>query len=234
MVPTQPNDARKSKPLTVTCWKAIVLGFALTLAWGAGAQAQTQARGGSANTKIGFSRVTLAGPTYTLKEDATSTTTENSDNMTGNGLFVEYLFFGRIGLEFNLGIPELTRTYELETGGTTISNVTETAQAILLGLNLYFNSHDTPGVKPFFGLGAGRLSVDHEFSGGSLGSQSSSQTLQLNVLKIGLDWIKDNSGLRAEVFSWTGQNSDTAAIQGHTQTIDYTATGFSIGVFVFF
>ena len=42
------------------------------------------------------------------------------------------------------------------------------------------------------------------------------------------------SGLRVEVYSWTGQNSDTTAIQGHTQTIDYTATGFSIGVFVFF
>ncbi len=231
MIPTQPNATRKSKP---PCWKAILLGLALTLAWGAGAQAQTQARGGSSNTKIGFNRISLSGPAYTLKEDATGTTAENSDAMTGNGLFVEYLLFGRIGLELDLGIPELTRTYELESGGTTISTVTETAQAILLGLNLYFSSHEVPGVKPFFGLGAGTLSVDHKFGGGTLGTQSSSQTLQLNVLKVGLDWIKDNSGLRAEVYSWTGQSSDTAAIQGYTQTIDYTATGFAIGVFVFF
>lgn len=221
--------------LGTTGAKGLFFLCAFLLCAAAAVHGQVPARRGSvSNMKIGFSRIALSGPTYTLKENTATTSVSNSDAMTGNQLLLEYIFFGRIGLELDFGVPELTRTYELQSDGATLSTVTEKAQAILLGLNLYFSSHETPGVKPYFGLGAGQITVDHEFNGGTLGSQSSSQSLQLNVLKVGLDWIRENSGLRVEVFSWTGEDSDTTAIAGYTQTISYTATGFSIGVFVFF
>lgn len=212
----------------------LVLGAALLLATALPALGQAPSRGGKSNTKIGLNRVSLSGATYTLADSTGSVEATNSDPLTGNELYLEYIFFGRIGLELGVGVTEMTRSYELESGGTNLGNVKESARSALVGLNLYFSDHSSPGVKTFFGLGGGVITVDHAISGGSLGGQSSSQTVPVNTLKLGLDWIKENSGLRVQAFSHTGETIDTEAIEGYTQTVDYTATGFSIGVFAFF
>jgi opacity protein-like surface antigen len=214
--------------------RAVVLAVALLLCGSFAAHGQGPARGRQSNTKIGLNRVNLSGATYTLAETAGTTEVSNSDALTGNEVFLEYIFFGRIGLEFTLGLTEMQRSYELSSGGTTISNVEESARSALLGLNLYFSDHASPGIKTFFGLGSGVVSVDHSLRGGTLGTQSSSVAVQVNTLKLGLDWIKENSGLRVQVLSQTGEDIDTQAIAGYTQTVDYTATGLSIGVFAFF
>lgn len=213
-------------------WVVPALAVLLLLGWSAPADAQI--RGRQSNTKIGLNRINLSGVTYTLTDSAGATEATNSDALEGNEVFLEFVFFGRIGLEFGVGLTEMVRNYELETGGTTISNVEEVARPATVGLNLYFRDHASPGFKFFFGLATGLVSVSHTFRGGTLGEQSSSQSVPINILKIGMDWIKDKAGFRAQVFSQTGELTDTEAIADFTQNLNYTATGLSIGVFAFF
>ena len=213
-------------------WFCPLLMLGLLVLWDGAASAQT--RRGQSTVKMGLSRTFVGGATYQLEETATATTTSNSDTMQGNELFLEYVFFGRIGLELATGLTEMVRNYELESGGTTISSVEESARITLIGLNLYFNDHGSPGIKYYFGLGAGVASVSHTFTGGTLGSQSSSQSVPLNVLKVGLDWITDKAGLRVQVATQSGEATDTEAITGYKQTLDYGATIIGIGVFAFF
>lgn len=197
-------------------------------------EASAQVRRGQSTAKIGLVRTFVSGVKYELEETASSTTASNSDAMEGNELFLEYIFFSRIGLELATGLTEMTRNYDLKSDGTTISSVEESARTTLLGLNFYFSDHGSPGVKFFFGLGTGIISVSHKFSGGTLGSQSSSQSVPVNVLRLGMDWITDKAGIRAVVSSQTGEAADTETLTGYKQTLNYSATVAGIGVFAFF
>lgn len=206
--------------------------ISLTL-WHSAASAQI--RRGQSTAKIGLVRTFVSGVKYELEETASSTTASNSDAMEGNELFLEYVFFSRIGLELATGLTEMVRNYDLlKTDGTKISTVEESARTTLLGLNFYFSEHGSPGVKFFFGLGTGVVSVSHKFSGDPLGNQSSSQSVPVNVLRLGLDWITDKAGIRAHVSSQTGEAADTETITGYKQTLNYSATVVGIGVFAFF
>ena len=62
----------------------------------------------------------------------------------------------------------------------------------------------------------------------------SSQSVPVNVLRLGMDWITDKAGIRAVISSQTGEAADTEAITGYKQTLNYTAIVAGIGVFAFF
>lgn len=211
---------------------AVLLLMLLLMLWGSAASAQV--RRAQSTVKMGLSRTLLSGATYTLEETSSGTTASNSDAMQGNQLFFEYVFFGRIGLELSTGLTEMVRNYDLESGGTTISSVEESARTSLLGLNLYFSDHGAPGLKFFFGLGTGIVSVSQKFTGGTLGSQSASHSVPVNVLRLGMDWIRDKAGFRAQVATQTGESADAETLTGYKQTVDYTGTVAGIGVFAFF
>ncbi|MCZ6533307.1 MAG: hypothetical protein O7A08_10125, partial [SAR324 cluster bacterium] len=146
-------------------------------------------------------------------------------------LFLEWLVFDRVGLELDVGLTELERTYDLSSG---LGSVEESARPIILGANLYFKDHGRRGFRGFVGLGTGTVSVDYKLSGGTLGSQTSSHSVTMNTLKFGLDWQTETAGLRTQIISWVGKLSDTDSIATSKQTVDYTATVFTIGVFAVF
>ena len=79
--------------------------------------------------KIGLTHNIANGANYTLEETATGTEVSNSDPMVGTGLFVEWIVMERIGLELSGTVVPLERSYDLESGGTTVSSVTEQAHA---------------------------------------------------------------------------------------------------------
>ncbi|MBI4081356.1 MAG: hypothetical protein HY423_01970 [Candidatus Lambdaproteobacteria bacterium] len=208
----------------------LLLPLVLLASWSLPAFAQFQAK--EPNLKIGLNRVIVAGATYTLDDGTTALT--NSDNLVGNELFAEYIFFGRLGVELGATLTPLARTYDLESGNTLVSTVTETTTSALLGANLYFGRNRARGFNFFFGLGTGYYSTAHAFKGGTLGEQSSSQQVPVNMLKFGMDWMLEQAGLRFQYAMLSGKLSDTEAIPSNTQTLDYTASVLTVGVLAFF
>lgn len=203
----------------------------ILLALGSDAAAQARRAGGGGGVMIGVNRTFVSGATFTLEDTATPPSASNDDSMLANELFLEWLVFNRVGLELDIGLTELERTYELN---SVLGSVEETARPIMLGANLYFKDHGRRGFRGFVGLGTGTVSVDYKFSGGSVGSASSSHSVSVNALKVGLDWQTETAGLRTQLISWIGKLTDTESISGFKQTVDYTATVFTIGVFAIF
>ena len=194
-----------------------------------------QGRGKGPTMKAGLIRTMISSPTYTIENTDGSVTANNADPMTGNDVFFEYILFDRLGLELETGLTAAVRDYQLkDAGGTVITNVSESSRPVILGMNLYFSSHSGSGLKPYIGLGAGQMGVSMELNGGILAQQTFSHTVPLNTIKLGFDWIKDNSGARLEAMSIAGSTIDTTSISGYTQTVDYNATVVGIALFAFF
>ena len=212
---------------------------AAMLLFGFGTSVHAQGFGGEqaigpSTFRLGFNRSLISGATYTLTNTATGTTASNSDSLTGNDLFAEFVFFSRFGIEFDVGLTESEREYKLESGGTLISDVDESARLSAVFANLYFQDQASPGFKFFFGLGTGVYRVRHKFNGGTLGSESSSENVLVNMMKVGMDWLTDNAGLRVQIISMEGDTKDGQEVTGNNQILDYTATVLAIGVFAFF
>jgi len=184
--------------------------------------------------KIGLNHQIVTGASYTLEDTAGTTSVSNSDTMTGTELFLEWLIFNRVGLELGASVTPLERTYELESGGTTVSEVTESAQLIVFGANLYLNRRTSRGFQYLIGVGGGTLTVSHEFKNGSLGNQSSSLTLPVTFIKVGVDYLIRGGGARLQFSSFTGSARDIDEISGYKQTLDYNLGILGLGVFIFF
>lgn len=215
-----------------------LLGFAAALLLlGMGGQARAQDEGqslGPANIKLGFNRSLVSGATYTLT-DSSGEAISNSDSMTGNDVYAEFILFSRFGVEFNVGLLEMEREYTLtDSSGTLVANVTETARPTTVTFNLYFQDQSTTGFKFLFGLGAGVIDVEHRFSGGTLGSEFSKESVTISLMKFGMDWLTDKAGFRAQIVTMEGDREDSDEVPTYQQTIDYTATVATIGVFMFF
>jgi len=204
----------------------------LLLAFSATASAQ---RGRSPTIKAGLVRASHSAPTFTLAKSDGSLTTTNADPMVGNDMFLEYILFGRLGLEVRSGMTAAVRNYQLtDANGAIISNVKEEARPTMMGLNLYFSSHESGTLKPYVGLGSGRINVNMDFSSGSLGPQQSKHKVPINTIKFGVDWVKDNAGARLEVLNQSGSNIDSTSIPTYSQTADYTTTVIGLALFAFF
>ena len=189
---------------------------------------------GPANIKLGFNRSLVSGATYTLT-NSSDESVSNSDSMTGNNVYAEFILFSRFGVELNVGLLEMEREYALsDSSGTLLANVTETARPTTVSFNLYFQDQSSTGFKFLFGLGAGIIDVEHNFSGGSLGTEYSNETVTINLMKFGMDWLTEKAGFRAQVVAMEGDKKDSDEIATYQQTIDYTATVATIGVFTFF
>lgn len=212
------------------------LAFALLLAATTDAAAQFRNRG-KGTIKAGLNRVFVSGATYTLADNAGTPSFSNADAMEGNEVFLEFLFFGRMGVELGVGLTEMTRTYSLGGAAEAVDlNVEETARPTVVGLNIYSGDHSSGGVKYFFGLGTGQVAVSHTYSGTGITAAASSVTVPINTLKIGLDWITENAGVRLQFISQSGEKTDTETHSGdaYTQTVSYAASVFAVGVFSFF
>ena len=196
--------------------------------------ALAQRRGSVPNVKIGLNRQLLSGYTYSLEEDATGTSVSNADGMQGNEIFAEYIFFEMISLELGYGLTTLARSYDLEDSGTKISTVNESVSTVLVGSNLYFNGSSGTGLKYFLGLDTGIYTVAHDFSGGTLGEETSSIPVAVNTIKLGVDWLMTNAGFRFQYLNVTGEDSDTSAISGYTQNFVFESGVATIGVLAFF
>ena len=183
--------------------------------------------------KIGLNRASTSGMQYTHDDGTTPVT--NSDSAIGNEVFLEYLISERFGLEINSSVSPLKRTYTLESGGTVISqNVIEEASYTLFGANLYFSKAGRKGLKFLVGLSAGTADITHSFEGGTLGTDSSSNSTSVTVVKLGMDWITKLAGFRFQYQNWEGTASNTTQIAGVKQTGDMTGSVISLGVFAFF
>jgi len=186
--------------------------------------AQAQFRGREPNLKIGLNRVMVSGANYEV--DGVGDT---SEPFVGNDLFIEYVFFGRIGVELAYSLTPYTRTSDLDTG---LSD-TESVTSALAGANLYFGRNRTRGFNFFFGLATGTYSSKHEFDGGALDGQTASQTVPVNVMKLGVDWIMEQAGLRLQYGVVSGKLTESEDL-GVAQTLDYNASLLTVGVLAFF
>ena len=184
-----------------------------------------------ANVKIGLDEVTLGGAKYT-HDNGTKYT--NSKDLVGTELAVEYLPTEFFGIEVDYGLTPLSRTYQLGTNGSVSKNVTESAAFVLYGVNLYFGRDDRRGFHPELGVSTGSATVSQKFEGGTLGTQSTNNTVNLNVLKAGLDWMTSYAGVRLQYQLWTGEKSNSTLLTGVRQTVSYTGSAVVIGVFANF
>ena len=220
------RDSARSLALSL-----ILLGFLAYVALPAGS---ALAQADDPTIKIGLTYNSASGGNYTLEETGSGTEASNSDPIVGTGLFAEWIVLGRIGLELSSTVLPLERTYDLESGGTTISSVTEQVTFLTYGANLYFNRRLNRGLQYFAGLGAGTMGVSQDFKNGTLGDQSSSVTIPLTWLKGGVDWLIKGGGGRLQFVSFTGSAVDTDSISGYKQNYEYNLGVISLGVFVFF
>ncbi|MEE8396229.1 MAG: hypothetical protein V3S29_09255, partial [bacterium] len=174
--------------------------------------------------KMGMNRLMTSGPSFTVEEDATATTGSNTGSTTGNEVFIEYVLFGRLGVEASTSLTQAVRDYELEDASATkLADVQDSVRHAMFGLNLYLTDHEKGGLKYYFGLGTGQVYVTHAISGaGTFPSGLISHRVPVNTLKLGMDWISERAGFRLQVISQTGSFTDRSSLSGYRQTIDYT------------
>lgn len=187
---------------------------------------------GEPSIKIGLNRMSVSGVTYT-HDTGTEQLTE-SGPMVGNELFFEWVMSERLGLEIGSTLTPLKRVYTLKGAAVVSDSVTETLNTTSVGLNLYFNKATRRGLKFLLGLGVGSAKVTHEFEGGTLGTQSTTNDLTLNTLKLGLDWITNFAGLRLQYLATSGTTRSSTNLTGVIQTVDAAGSGVVLGIFAFF
>ncbi|MBI3993977.1 MAG: hypothetical protein HY342_11940 [Candidatus Lambdaproteobacteria bacterium] len=200
---------------------------------------RAQARDTAPTIKVGFDRVFLSGATYTLEESSTTTSYSNADQMVGNVVYVEYVLFERLGLIGEYALVPFTRQFELEdSASSVVADVSEAASVSMLGANLYFNKATGRGLKYFFGLSTGTFSATHKMgdtsTGTGLAGSSSALSVPVNALRLGVEWMLGNAGIRVQYQSLSGELDDTTQFTGFKQTVSYTAAELGIGVLVFF
>lgn len=217
--------------------------------------------------KVGLNRFN-AGISYKYDTDrydtssSTTAETEASENSAGTiaatTVMMERIFLGLFGVELDIGITSGRRNYTFETTSkddekTKIGDIVETTKpTYLYGANWYFKDHSSPGWKIFFGVLTGVFSVTHEYSNGGerdddeddtltafRSTQTSSKNVPVQVLKLGVDWIRESVGIRFEYLMIDGIYQTSAALpktrnsQNQHETVTLTG-GLSLGVFAHF
>ena len=185
-----------------------------------------------ADFKVGLDQVQLTGATYTHNDAATKPT--NSTVLSGTQVTLEYLPTDNFGLELASSALPLGRTYPLGPQGAISQNVTEQASYGTFGANMYLFREERMGLHAVVGIAAGTVSVSQKFEGGTLGSVSSSNSVGINVAKLGLDWVINKAGFRLRFEQWTGEATSATKIPGVRQTNSYSGSAATLGVFSFF
>jgi hypothetical protein len=219
-------DAHMHKRFSLFLAAALCLGATL------GASAALAAR--EPNMKMGLSRATLTGATYTYKNTATNTEYSNSDQLVGTELFFEYLLSDNFSIEADTTVSPLERSFELGTQGSVAQNVKESGTYTLLGANLYFTKATSKGFQLLMGVATGAMAVGYTFSGGTIGTKSTASAAKVNTVRLALDWLTELAGLRVQYQLVTGSDTDAAVFTGAKQIVTYSGGTASVGVYAFF
>ncbi len=214
--------------------------------------------------KIGLNRFS-SGVTYkyetNFRENVSDTTfTKISKNSSGNisntEFMVEYIFFGLMGLEINFNLTPGIRNFTFETPNEKIGDIVEEVKSsALYGVNFYFSDHTSPGFKFFAGILTGSFLVTHTYSNGGdrpatltteeealladnfKSSQTSNITVPVQIIKGGMDWIREAVGFRFQVSAIQGSETKTSSALNKTklsekQTETVTLSGgATLGIF---
>ncbi len=182
--------------------------------------------------KVGLDEVQMTGAKYTHTDGATNPT--NSDAMVGTDVAVEWLPSEHFGLEVDYSISPLERNYQLGANGAVSSNVTEKGTYTLVGANLYLTRNNVRGIQPVFGVAYGTVGANQVFTGGTLGNLTTNNTVDVNILKFGIDWLTDFGVFRLQYQMWTGVAGNATLIAGTRQQNDFTSSALSLGAFAYF
>lgn len=185
-----------------------------------------------AEIKLGLDAVQVADARYT--HDTAGIKDEEHGFMVGSQVTLEYLPTEQFGLELAYSLTPLERSYQLGIAGATSNNVTEQASYTTIGANMYMFSKKRAGVHPLIGVATGSLTVSQKFEGGTVGSLSTTNTVNINMVKVGLEWVINNAGFRLLYQQWAGAADNTTKIPGVRQTNSYDGSAISLGVFSFF
>jgi hypothetical protein len=185
-----------------------------------------------AELRLGLDGVQVADARYV--HDTAGVRDEQRGFMVGSQVSLEYLPTEQFGLEVAYSLSPLERGYQLGIAGATSNNVTEQASYTTLGANMYLFYKKRDGLHPVIGVATGALSVTQKFEGGTVGSLSTTNTVNINLVKLGLEWVINNAGFRVQYQQWAGQTNNTTKIPGVRQTNSYDGSALSLGVFAFF
>lgn len=185
-----------------------------------------------AEIKLGVDAVDLTAATYT--HDTAGIKDSDRGNMVGAQLTLEYLPIERFGLEVAYSLSPLQRSYQLGNGGATANNVTEQASYTTIGANMYPFYRRREGLHPLIGVATGQLNVTQKFQGGTVGNVSTSNTVNITIVKLGLEWVIERAGFRLQYQQWSGETTNTTKIVGVRQTNSYDGAAVSLGVFSLF
>lgn len=210
----------------------VTLLTAVMLASAANAQ-QRRSRSSKQNMKLGLNRQMVTGYTFTIEAAGGAPSYDNAEGTQGNELYFEWVFSDRISFEMGSSITPMVRSYDLGVNGA-FSSVSESSKITLTGANLYFGSAGSEGIVFFTGLATGKVAIAHEFTGGSLGDQTSSASVPVNTLKLGMDWVMAGANARLMYSMVSGDYSDSTSITGYKLSYDYKATILTLGVSAYF
>jgi hypothetical protein len=185
-----------------------------------------------ADIKLGLDAVQMAGAKYT--HDAAGIKDEDRSFMVGSQVSLELLPTEQFGLEVSYSLSPLERSYQLGIAGATSNNVTEQASYTTIGANMYLFYKKRDGFHPVIGVATGTLTVAQKFEGGTLGNISTTNTVNINIIKLGLEWVINSAGFRLQYQQWAGETNNTTKIAGVRQTNSYDGSAISLGVFSYF
>ena len=181
--------------------------------------------------KFGVLHQTQMNSEYTLS----GATGSGNENLVGVSFFMEKVFLSRFsaGMRFS---SMLARSNNYTASGNTVVAV-ETTGMTTFDFKAFFRGHDRPGMKPYLGVSFGSYTPATEIntiSGGTATSSTTSATVPVTILSVGMDYTMDMGGIRADLGIVTGKQNDYTNTTYTTSTYNYGGTAISIGVFSFF
>ncbi|MBF0280214.1 MAG: hypothetical protein HQM13_20610 [SAR324 cluster bacterium] len=235
----------------------------IALLWTATSHAQIQKQ---KKWKVGLNRLT-SGVTYKYETkvqnlatdtDFTTLSKDSSGSIANTEFMLEYIFFGLFGLEVNFNLTPGIRNFSFDTSNEKIGDIVEEVKSsVLYGSNFYFSDHSSPGFKLFAGIQTGDFLVTHTYSNGGdrpvtvsasdaalladnfKASQVSTITVPVQIIKLGIDWIREAVGFRFQLTSITSETKTSAGLGknkvGNKQSETITLSGgANIGIFAHF
>ncbi|MDH5752673.1 MAG: hypothetical protein OEZ59_09690 [Deltaproteobacteria bacterium] len=193
-----------------------------------------QAQDAYPTIKFGLNFSSMSNTTYL--HEHTSGNIKISEPMVGTELMFEYLVFEHVGFDIDYTISPYERNYALEVGGTNVAtNAKESASYFAYGVNLYFDKAYRKGLTFWTGVSTGVLNVSHEFEGGELDGKNSSDSMNLQIYRLGFDWVTTLAGMRFRYQYQVGEATNTKGLVNlERQQMDYTGSTYSVGVYMFF
>ncbi|MBF0287985.1 MAG: hypothetical protein HQM14_09215 [SAR324 cluster bacterium] len=180
----------------------------------------------------------------------------SAGNIANTEFMLEYIFFGLMGLEVNFNLTPGVRNFSFNTTNEKIGDIVEEVKSgALYGVNFYFSDHTSPGFKFFAGILTGSFLVTHTFSNGGdrpatlttdqealladnfKAAQTSTITVPVQILKGGMDWIREAVGFRFQVSAIQASETKTSSglgktslAQKQTETVSLSG-GATLGIF---